>query len=654
MTPLRNSVLKFRLFSVVLLLFAGCAYFNTFYNAQKYYNEGLQLKRQNQLGQARAKFDKAIEKSALVLARWPRSRWADDALYLVGMSYFHDSQYQKALRHLDQFVLAFPQSKLVPDAELHRGLALQAERQYGQAWVVLDNVRRRHARLADAAAYHMTQPMLEREEFEPAVESLLAFVERYPRSRFRKLAMRQLADALARLKMPAEAEEWYRKYERLETDPRERIWAKLRIAQCRFEMGDYPAVVVSVRDLLGRNTETDEETRLLLGRALERLGKHGEAMAAWSEVRGPNARGAEAAFLIGKFHEEAGDFARARAYYDTARSRRADSDYGGMAVKRLSLLNALARRDSIGSDSAHIEFLLAEIYSLNLEDYERAEQQYRQVHERFPENELAPKALLARAWIARSIRKDTAAAEPILRRLIADYPETEYADEARRWLGLPVPRRLVKTVLPPPVDTASGQLAEEQRDTGSTPSQASVPEPLIEPEPPAVVSGPVPAETADQLVQEARLPLPKLAPTTVDAVRSQAQLNTVRAELGGGAAVGDTGQTAGTRMVEFEPVHFETDSWRILPQDTARLRLVAERLREMSGMVTIEGHCDPRGSERYNDSLGMRRAESVRDWLVAGGVPAERLRVVSRGESMLLSQDPEEYWKDRRVEFRWE
>ncbi|MEO0074463.1 MAG: outer membrane protein assembly factor BamD [candidate division WOR-3 bacterium] len=655
LTPLRNPVLRFVLFLIVLLGFGGCAYFNTFYNAQKYYNEGLQLKNQNQLGQARAKFDKAIEKSALVLVRWPRSRWADDALYLIGMSYFHESQYQKALYHLDQFVLAFPESKLIPEAELHRGLALQAQREYGQAWVVLDNIRRRHARLADAAAYYLTQPALEREEFEVAVESLAAFVERYPRSRFRRQALRQLADACFRLGRPAEAEKWYRRYERLETNSRERLWVKLQIALCRFEMADYDAVVAGVRDLLGRNAETDEEAKLLLGRALERLGRHHEAAAVWSEVRGPNARGAEAAFRLGRYHEEVGDFARARAYYDTARSRRADSDYGGMAVRRLSLLNALARRDSIGSDSAHIEFLLAEIYSLNLGDYERAEQQYQHVYERFPESELAPKALLARAWIKRSVRRDTAAAEPILRRLIAAYPETEYADEARRWLGLPVPRRRVTAVPTTRGDTLAMSQAGQPADTSPAQPTERMPEPSIEPEPPEMMSGPVPEQSRGQPVPEPSLPMPKSQGMTVDSLTGQARISTVRAESAARAAVRpDSGQRPSAGAGGFEPVHFETDSWRILPQDTARLRTLAEQLRETSGMVVIEGHCDPRGSEQYNEALGMRRAESVRDWLVSNGVPAERLRVVSRGESTLLSRSPSEYWKDRRVEFRLE
>ena len=48
--------------------------------------------------------------------------------------------------------------------------------------------------------------------------------------------------------------------------------------------------------------------------------------------------------------------------------------------------------------------------------------------------------------------------------------------------------------------------------------------------------------------------------------------------------------------------------------------------------ITIEGNCDERGSREYNLALGQRRADSVRDYLVAHGIPADKIRTVSFGE----------------------
>jgi len=69
--------------------------------------------------------------------------------------------------------------------------------------------------------------------------------------------------------------------------------------------------------------------------------------------------------------------------------------------------------------------------------------------------------------------------------------------------------------------------------------------------------------------------------------------------------------------------------------------------------LTIEGHCDERGSTEYNLALGERRAKAVRDYLVSLGIDHARLNILSFGESMPL--DPghtEDAWaKNRRVHF---
>ena len=48
--------------------------------------------------------------------------------------------------------------------------------------------------------------------------------------------------------------------------------------------------------------------------------------------------------------------------------------------------------------------------------------------------------------------------------------------------------------------------------------------------------------------------------------------------------------------------------------------------------ITIEGHCDERGTREYNLALGERRANAVRQYLVAQGVPAARLKTISYGK----------------------
>lgn len=426
----------------LVLLISACAYYNTFYNAKNYYRDGVSLLAQKQISKAKPKFEKAIEKSARVISSWPRSAWVDDATYLIGMSYYHLGQYGRAVRQFEQLSLAFPRSPLVPNAELQRGLALFRDGEYGLALVVLENLRRRYPRMADAAAYYVASSYYDREDYARAVDSLAAFVQHYPRSRYVPIAVEQLAASCMRLKRWEQAEYWYRRVVQIARDPKQRTSVMLEMAEAMLEQAKYDVAAEQARQVLGRYRDLDDRARLILGKAEYNQGKYRQALDTWSKIRSSSDFGAEAFFRIGRHYEESGDFVKAKAYYDTAKTRRADSDYGMLAVKRLALLDAVTSGDLSGRSSAKAKFLLAEVHNLNLGDYEGAMQLYQSIYDSFPETDWAPKALLAKAWILRRVKADSGNAAILLKKIIAEYPDTEYADEARRWMGLPVPKRV--------------------------------------------------------------------------------------------------------------------------------------------------------------------------------------------------------------------
>jgi peptidoglycan-associated lipoprotein len=81
-------------------------------------------------------------------------------------------------------------------------------------------------------------------------------------------------------------------------------------------------------------------------------------------------------------------------------------------------------------------------------------------------------------------------------------------------------------------------------------------------------------------------------------------------------------------------VFFETDSSELTPQSRATLDKQAQWLNNYSqyGQFTVEGHADERGTREYNIALGARRAQTVRDYLIAHGVAANRMRTISYGK----------------------
>lgn len=103
-----------------------------------------------------------------------------------------------------------------------------------------------------------------------------------------------------------------------------------------------------------------------------------------------------------------------------------------------------------------------------------------------------------------------------------------------------------------------------------------------------------------------------------------------------------------------ERVHFEFDESAITDEAAETLRRKAEILQEYpQWQITIEGHCDERGSLEYNQALGMRRAQATRDYLVSLGLDASRFRTVSYGEERPLREASNETaWSmNRRAEF---
>ena len=112
-------------------------------------------------------------------------------------------------------------------------------------------------------------------------------------------------------------------------------------------------------------------------------------------------------------------------------------------------------------------------------------------------------------------------------------------------------------------------------------------------------------------------------------------------------------EAAGAAFVN-EIIHFSFDSALLSDQAQQILNDKADYLRTNSGVtVTVEGHCDERGTDAYNIALGERRAESVKNFLVDLGISANRLNTVSYGEErpLAMGRNESSWAKNRRAQF---
>ena len=101
---------------------------------------------------------------------------------------------------------------------------------------------------------------------------------------------------------------------------------------------------------------------------------------------------------------------------------------------------------------------------------------------------------------------------------------------------------------------------------------------------------------------------------------------------------------------ELKDIHFDFDKYDIRPDAARTLDANAAWLKANANhLVLIEGHCDERGTNEYNMALGERRAKAAMNYLVAQGVRANRVTIVSYGEERpLCTEHTETCWAQNR------
>jgi len=106
--------------------------------------------------------------------------------------------------------------------------------------------------------------------------------------------------------------------------------------------------------------------------------------------------------------------------------------------------------------------------------------------------------------------------------------------------------------------------------------------------------------------------------------------------------------------LQADTIHFEYDSAVVKPSEHSKVTAVADYLKSNpSNAVKVEGHCDERGTDEYNRSLGERRAQAIREELVKSGADTGRVDTVSFGRDRPVDTGHSDaaHRKNRRGEF---
>jgi peptidoglycan-associated lipoprotein len=171
---------------------------------------------------------------------------------------------------------------------------------------------------------------------------------------------------------------------------------------------------------------------------------------------------------------------------------------------------------------------------------------------------------------------------------------------------------------------------------GCTKKAPTAPAPPPAPQPTATVSQPQQTPPQQRAVAQTPTPQPVSQPSRTPDAATRARIDTLLARI--------------------EDAYFDYDKHTLRPDAVKALTADSSELRDIlkdypDYKLTVEGHCDERGSAEYNMALGQERAQAAKDYLVQVGIPTGQLATVSYGkEKPICEQHDEACWqKNRRI-----
>ena len=111
-----------------------------------------------------------------------------------------------------------------------------------------------------------------------------------------------------------------------------------------------------------------------------------------------------------------------------------------------------------------------------------------------------------------------------------------------------------------------------------------------------------------------------------------------------------------TLLARIEDAYFDYNKYSLRPDAIQALKADSSELRDIlkdypDYKLTVEGHCDERGSAEYNVALGQERAQAAKDYLVQVGIPSDQLATISYGKEKPACEEHDEacWQKNRRI-----
>lgn len=444
-----------------VLALSGCVYFNTFYNAQKAYDQAVRLRDQRLdknpedtvlvSNDEKAKLERSIAKSSKVLELYPgKKKYQPKALFLIGESYLLLGEYSKAITKYEELARFYPDAREMTTAEFHRAKCLFLGGQFLAARPALEKVMN-----GSPVAEYRREAMGLLAKLELADNSPAAALDLYEKL-LREQAHTTESRAMAHFeaaKLAFDLKQWERARGHAVAREEKSLPTQLRYrcqtlaALCLYRLGK-PAEGIREFEAMKKNRlyyPSLAEIDLQLAEGWFLLGEPGKALDLLAGVpkQAPkSAWSAEAFYRLGDYQlRELKDEKQAKVYFDSAAAAGADFEYAKLARERSEALGRLAdlrkTTDTAAAGSHYRDFMIAELFLFRLDAVDSALSHLDSIVDDPREDSVhSMRAAYARAFIQEEFKENKAVGDSLYRYVLEKYPNTEYARQAERNLGL--------------------------------------------------------------------------------------------------------------------------------------------------------------------------------------------------------------------------
>lgn len=439
----------------LLLLFSfSCVYYNTFYHAEEKYKKAeksqQKAKREVATGTEVKDYQDAISKASKVLTFNPKSKWVDDALFLIGKSYYNLGEYPKAERKFQELVTSFPKSNLVEESYYYLGLSRYKEGNKVEATEalisLLDNPKMKKRK--SEVCFELGEIKFEEGEYEQAAAFYKRMLEQYPKDELNPEAQFRMGEAYFQLKDFAQAKESFSKVRKYGKQGELLYQSIYRTGESAYNLKDFKEGLKIFSDLSKEKKYTKYlpqiQLRIAEGYRLSdsldlALKKYEEISLTYPQTE----QSAEAYYRAGLIYlEEKRDLKKAKELFDKSKTDRPASSFARLSLEKSTDISKLSTfQEQVTKEEslkvAEPFFHLAEFYLTQMNLPESALVQYQTIVDKYPETEYAPKSVYAIAWIYENVYQDSAKAREYYLKIVTQYPNSDYIKKAMAYLSLP-------------------------------------------------------------------------------------------------------------------------------------------------------------------------------------------------------------------------